>query len=91
MGAGKKRIKILMKKLKILEIIYIQQKFEWEYWDKLEELKKRLEKLPLLAEKNPNYFEIELNWCLKEAEDILSIVHPNCFKDIGLPGDIDDF
>lgn len=88
MGAGRKRIKILMQKLKILEIIYIQQKFEWEYYDRLEILRERLTKLPLLTQSKPHIFENELQWCLNEADDMLSIVHPSCFDDIGLSGDI---
>lgn len=90
MSAGKKRIQILMKKLKILELIYIQHKFEWDHYDRLELLRKRLEKLPLLAQSKPHIFENELQWCLNEAEDMLSIIHPDCFKDIGLSGDIEN-
>jgi hypothetical protein len=89
MGAGHKKIRIIMQKLNILEIVYAQQKFEWEYLDKLDALRERLMKLPLLAQKNPNYFETELELCMNEVEDMLSILNPTCFDGLGLSGDVD--
>lgn len=80
MGSLKKKLNNFYSRVIVIERIFIDNKADWEYYDRIQELKKRITKLPNIAQKNLQLMRNELNNCINEFEDLKSEIDPNLIK-----------
>jgi hypothetical protein len=94
MGAGQKKLNKIYIDLMVVEKIYADNRLPYEYYDRLEDLRNRMKKIPKIIN-NRKILENELKWILSEYNEIMSEILPETIKKYkedydlgGLNGDI---